>query len=116
MSVIRLAVLATVSLAAGAAVGATVTRNPVAPAALERIEKPIEERLPVEAPMRTAKQARLDIGCDRHAWPYIPAHCLERVAAARLGTTEPTVTIARRDAEARTTTLVKVPVLHTASR
>lgn len=113
MSTLRLAALALVSVAAGAALGA-VLHQPAAPVA---VPERVQERMPEEAPVRESKQARLDAGCTGHAWPYIPAECLERVAAAPRQApvvSDPAALIS--DPSARTTTAVKTPVLRTASR
>lgn len=129
MSARRLAIVAAalvLGLAAGVAVGQPPAEGrmqapaaapaPVAPAAAPA-------PMPTEAPVRSIKQARLD-HCERQTWPYITTECLERVAdrsvrpavaAARAKDTV-TVTTASRDAATRTTTLVKTPVMKTASR
>lgn len=113
MSTLRLAALALVSVACGAALGA-VLHQPVAPTvAPERVQ----ERMPEEAPVRESKQARLDAGCTGYAWPYIPAECLERVAAAPRRTVADVVpAVLTSDPSIRTTTAVKQPTLRTASR
>ncbi|MEJ1158092.1 hypothetical protein [Prosthecomicrobium sp. N25] len=72
------------------------------------------EPMPVEAPVRAAKEARLDAACERQTWPYIAPSCLERVSAVR--PVVETVTVAQRAPEIATTTLTRTPVLKTASR
>lgn len=113
MSTLRLTALALVSVAAGAALGA-VLHQPAAPTA---VPERVQERMPEEAPVRASKQARLDAGCTGHAWPYIPAECLERVATApRRSLTASAPAALASDASTRTTTATKTPVLRTASR
>ncbi|MBT9288584.1 hypothetical protein [Prosthecodimorpha staleyi] len=114
MSAARFAAIALVSLLAGAAVGMAITRtaaDPV-PATPAASPAPAAEPMPIEAPTRGIKQARLDDRCGRSTWPYIPAECLKRIAAPKA----PSVTIARHDPENRTTVLIKTPTLRTANR
>jgi hypothetical protein len=119
MSAARFAAIVLVSLVAGAAVGMAMTRSAAesvpaapAPAAPAASPAPAAEPMPIEAPTRGIKQARLDDRCGRSTWPYIPAECLKRIAAPKA----PSVTIARHDPESRTTILIKTTPLRTANR
>lgn len=108
MSAVRIAAVVLVALAAGIAAGSSLSSRPAEAA------KP--EMTPIEAPVQTTKQARLD-RCVRQAWPYISSECLERVAdAPRARAVEPTVTVALNDPATRTTQLVRLQVMKTASR
>jgi hypothetical protein len=113
MTVIRTTVFVAAALATGLGAGAVLAQRLTESAQ----PAPAAVPAPVEAPVQASKQARLDAGCDRQTWPYIAAECLQRVAVVRQAVpAQPSVTVASRDPQTRTTVLTKTAVLRTASR